>query len=184
MDNTVVADIGGRESKEQLLDTVKSFIHIRGSGLSHTTTQRRREFISPEKPRYFVHTYYTFSLFLIYLPDSGVRLRRRNLSPNSHKSPQNSSNIFTTCIYIQFKSYLQISLWYFTTEWLNQSTPAIHIHRSHFLIHVRSLEHPQHNSPSETRGDLICRACTPVTNHIASPEHVTSQQTTRAHVSP
>ena len=118
------------------------------------------------------------------LPDSGVRLRRRSFSPNSHKSPQNSSNIFTACMYIKFKSYLPISLWYFTTEWLNQSTPVIHIHRSHSLIHVRSLEHPQHNSPSETRGDLICRARTPVTNHITSPEHVTSQQTTPAHVSP
>ena len=55
-----VADIGGRESKEQLLDTVKSFIHIIGSGLSHTTTQRRRESISPEnalRPRYFVYIY-------------------------------------------------------------------------------------------------------------------------------
>ena len=106
------------------------------------------------------------------------------LSPNSHKSPQNSSNTFTTCIYVQFKSYLAISLWYFTTEWLNPSTPVIHLHRSYSLIHVRSLEHPQHNSPSETRGDPICRACTPVTNHIASPEHVTYHQTTRAHVSP
>ena len=113
-----------------------------------------------------------------------MRLRCRSLSPNCHKSPQISFNIFTACIYIKFKSYLPISLWYFTTEWLNQSTPAIHIHRSHVLIHVRFLEHPQHNSQSETRGDLICRVRTPVTNHIASHEHVTSQQTTRAHVSP
>ena len=68
-----VANIGGRESKEQLLDTVKSLIQIRGSFLCHTTTQRRRESISPEnalKPRY---------LYLILLLNFGVRLRRRSL---------------------------------------------------------------------------------------------------------
>ena len=49
----------GREWKEQLLGTVRSFINIKNSGISHTTAQRRRESSSPEnalKPRHFVHT--------------------------------------------------------------------------------------------------------------------------------
>ena len=76
------ADIGGRESKEQLLDTVKSFIHIRGSGLSHTTTQRRRESISPEnalKPRYFG----TYILYIQSVINITAGLRRETLTPES-----------------------------------------------------------------------------------------------------
>ena len=77
-----VADIGGRESKEQLLDAVKSCLHIRGSGLSHTTTQRRRESISPEnalKPRYFG----TYILYIQSVLSITAGLRRETPTPES-----------------------------------------------------------------------------------------------------
>ena len=67
-----VADIGGRESKEQL----------RGSGLSHTTTQRRRESISPEnalKPRYFG----TYILYIQSVLNITAGLRRETPMPES-----------------------------------------------------------------------------------------------------
>ena len=148
---------------------------MRGSGLSHTTTQRRRESISQR-----MH----LSHVILYIHSIQPVLHR--IAGLRHETPTPGvSVLILTNHFKSLPTYLQVQVLSFniTRVFHHGVVKSIHAGDSHSPFSFPKTRPFSRTSPS-TRGDLICHARTPVTNHIASPEHMTSQQTTRAHVSP